>query len=167
MRQSHYMKWRFYFSLNLAHSAHEAVRPEDQPKVRPKLSPKFGPGWSQYLSLPSDANSAGFSSIATEDEQLREKQITFCVIIYRNRKLASAHAKPSMYNGKVIIYTIRFHLVFICPQWTGSMASIKNWAWNETASIFKVIHLWSRIHWESNILVVSLLEIDWLVFFLT
>ena len=100
MRQSHYMKWRFYFSLNLAHSAHEAVRPEARPKVQPKLGPKFGPGWSQYLSLPSDANSAGFSSIATEDEQLREKQITFCVIIYRNRKLANVHAKTDNLNCK-------------------------------------------------------------------
>ena len=41
----------------------------------------------------------------------------------------------------------------------------KNWAWKETKSIFKLMYQVTKIHWETNILIVSFLEIDRLVFF--
>ena len=58
-------------------------------------------------------------------------------------------------------FVIHFVNTFLAlSQWMGSMDSIKNSARNETASTFKVIYQWSRIHWEINILTVSVLEIE-------
>ena len=53
----------------------------------------------------------------------------------------------------------------LLPHWSGSICSKKNWAWKETKSIFKLMYQVTKIHWETNILIVSFLEMDRLVFF--
>ena len=60
--------------------------------------------WAQYLALPSDETQQGSHQLPLKPRE--RKQITFCVIIYRNRKLASAHAKPTQRQGFIHIIKV-------------------------------------------------------------
>ena len=93
--------------------------------------------WAQYLALPSDETQQGSHQLPLKPRE--RKQITFCVIIYRNRKLASAHAKPSMYNGKVSTNTIRYHLHFVNAGFYHCFLELQR-------SLDWHIHPWSRGH---------------------
>ena len=67
--------------------------------------------WAQYLALPSDETQHGSHQLPLKPR--KRKQITFCVIIYRNRKLASAHAKPTQPQGFIHIIKVLLEPILV------------------------------------------------------
>ena len=69
-------------------------------------------------------------------------------------------------RGWFLVYMCKLiDIDFIHHTGQEAYAVKKNWAWKETKSIFKLMYQVTKIHWETNILIVSFLEIDRLVFF--